>query len=72
MMNVLALMELLKNFPPDTPVLLSSDEEGNSIRHLSTYSTEETDNVESYEVNLVHPDEKWDDETYVEVIVLWP
>lgn len=72
MMNVLALMELLKNFPPDTPVLLSSDEEGNSIRHLSTYSLEEVEDIEQWEVELIYTDTADEDEDYQEVIVLWP
>lgn len=71
-MNVLALMELLKNFPPDTPVLLSTDEEGNSIRHLSSYSVEEVEDIEQWEVELIHPDNADEEGEYQEAVVLWP
>ncbi|APC46321.1 hypothetical protein HWB05_gp059 [Streptomyces phage BRock] len=69
-MNVLALMELLKNFPPDIPVLLSSDEEGNSIRHLSTYSVEEVEDIEQWEVELIYEGDE--EGEYEEAVVLWP
>lgn len=72
MMNVRALMELLQNFDPDTPVVLSTDKEGNSIRHLSTYSLEEVEDVEQWELELIYTDTVDEDEDYQEVVVLWP
>jgi len=80
-MNVDQLIELLKEYPPDTKVLISRDPEGNGFAHLCELSYSHYS--DDYEVEVYHPDDiderkRWaesDQEDYQEpekAIVLWP
>jgi hypothetical protein len=62
-MTVFELIALLRTFPPTTPVVLSSDPEGNSFAPVYQVSKEKGDDLEDLRITL--PARK-------SVAVLWP
>lgn len=72
-MTVGSLRAALTKFPDDLPVLVSSDEEGNSFEHL--YAVEISKYYEiDREIQTVHPDDvdEYDIEDLTDAVVLWP
>jgi hypothetical protein len=72
-MTVGSLRAALANFPEDLPVLVASDEEGNSFEHL--YDVEVSKYYEiDREIQTIHPDDvdEYDQDDLSDAVVLWP
>lgn len=70
-MSVGALRAALEQLPDHLPVIMSSDEEGNSFH--SIYAVEQS-KLDSFEGEPVHPDDvdDYDPEDLTDAVVLWP
>jgi hypothetical protein len=78
-MKIIELIEILNEMPPDAPVLIASDEEGNSYHHFNAFSWGyvEAGELNTWEPEVLHPDDEEDDEyegdpAYAEVFILFP
>lgn len=68
--TVKQLIEILKDYPQDSIVLLSRDEEGNAFHKFAEATNEASLEPEAWEVELEDPSEGEMD-TF-NVVVLWP
>lgn len=75
MMTAKKLIERLSTVPPDTPVVMSKDGEGNGFSPLAEADTaaryvEET----TWAGDVLHPDDydAYDPESMTHVVCLWP
>ena len=71
MITVSKLIELLSQFPDDTPVVMAGDSEGNTIKPLEEIELNKG-YVDGYEVELIHPDDYEECDVCGEVVSLWP
>jgi hypothetical protein len=67
--KVKELIERLKQFDGDMPVILASDEEGNNFHHLDEAEVSAYSEYRG-EIDVIHPDDAEGDEDAA--VVLWP
>lgn len=80
-MNAGELKALLKDIPDDAPVVIASDEEGNSFHHFNAFGYGLVEDLDAYELELTNEEDIKEDygddadiamERFTEVFILWP
>lgn len=62
---------MLSEFPPDTPMVLSTDAEGNEIRMVNGLSTRYVYKLEHRFMESIHEEELEDHDTWVLTTEVW-
>lgn len=64
-------IEMLKEFPPDTPMVLSSDEEGNNIRTVNGACARYVEQLDYAYMSSIHEDDLEDHDRWVLTTEVW-
>ncbi len=65
------LIAQLQELPPQLPVALSSDEEGNNVRMINSAGIQRVEKLEYQYMQTIHPDDLEEHDTWFMIAEIW-